>query len=386
MPSPLFLESLEERALLSGLNAAFGTQLGPEPLMPRFAASGPADSRLLNDGSSLAPGTQAAAYRPSPLESMGDSFLGDPNRQDGSNRGQASAFSTKPDSARDLADGTRMPSPFEEAISAEYDRLRPVDPPDDYRQESVNSVVEALETTDVDKSADEELRADRDSDFHRQDQDATVADHGFGNQGANGGLTSNPTRPLDDLLSSLDLVDASVGIETALLPGPLTDTLILDAWREGVPPPRADLVPAAGDDLTVVATYLVGTAPKSSPASLALGAIDPGPTDFIVGLSAPPSDQIMGPAAAAQGVQGNPEHVAKCKPELVRSTTTQNRDAVPPLGEQPRSILSPTEPQAVPAPSAPAAATVSGNTAGAEGTCPTGDREESDSDEGSDTR
>ncbi len=414
MSSPLFLESLEERALLSGPTAEFVSPLSLDPWMVRFAASGQTDPNMHNRVSSLASEIQELSvllpiHNPTlalsrglaseiqelsvllpHLGSVGKDLLGDLNSAEGVSRGEATPLLSKLSRVSGFADGPGNAFPLVDALltsEADY-RMRELDP-DGLRLTEVamvvNSVVvDALESRDRDKISDEDIRSDRDSDFRRQDPDATAADHGPGSQGANGVLVGNPARPLDDLMAALDLFDPNAGLEAALLPGPLADSVFLDGWRDGVPPPQADLVPAAGHDLTVMATYLVGTAPKSTPANQALAAVDPGPTDFIVGLSASRTDQGRGQALAIPEAQGNQRQVVPWESELVQPIATKRRDAAVPTGEQRHAILSQPETPAVPSVSAPAEV-VSNKTGGAESTWPLADREDVASDEGAAT-
>jgi hypothetical protein len=86
-----------------------------------------------------------------------------------------------------------------------------------------------------------------------------------------------------------EVLDAPGGQDELAGPGPLADTLFLDGWREGVPPPRADLVPSDGRGLTLVPAYLVGpVAPRRAPEAVPAREAEPGLTDFIVGRQGRP--------------------------------------------------------------------------------------------------
>lgn len=167
-------------------------------------------------------------------------------------------------------------------------------PGEEIRQQIVevaNSVIDALQWKDSEKGGDEESRGDHLSDNHHQELDGTLGDHGFGSPGNNAWSPGSPARSLDDLVSGMDLLESPGGLGDTLLPGPLADSLFLDGWRDGIPPARPNLVPAGGQDLTVIATYLVGSPSQALPPPLSPPVLESGATDFIVGLANPTRDQ-----------------------------------------------------------------------------------------------
>jgi hypothetical protein len=107
--------------------------------------------------------------------------------------------------------------------------------------------------------------------------------------GAQPGLLVSPWAEAVDPFGA---AEAPHGLAETAGPGPLSDTLFLDGWREGLPPPRADLVPAARGGLTIVPAYLVGpVAPQRADEPVPARETGPGLTDLIVGLQEQRPDQ-----------------------------------------------------------------------------------------------
>jgi hypothetical protein len=275
MSSSIFLEILEERVLLSSQVVFLTTS--PTGL-DILAIVGKRVSRVFRDGSAV------LAIQDVHLEVVDGSgnILGDVKITD---EGGASGSPVRRRFDFRIADDLPgIPFPVGNTFS---------DNSEDIRQRvlnllgvrqtvaaEANSVVDALESKNQEKSSDDSYPIERDE---RRHDDNDVGDHGPGGMPGNGFLNGTPVRSFED--PEANLFDPDTDLELALLPGPLADSIFLDGWRDSIPLSKAELVPATGHDLTVMATYLVGSVPTTSPAQPDAAPLDPASTDFIVGYS-----------------------------------------------------------------------------------------------------
>jgi hypothetical protein len=257
MPPPLFLEPLEERALLSGASAALTAPARPDapagavgPAAPREDQA-PTGHRDADGGTATRVGAAGEYRQATPT---------DARRED----------------------------------DAEYAR-------GDAEIDVVSRLLVALHGGVVDGGPEEVVTR---KGALRDDAAAARLGPSFTTPAA-----GQPPPPVS--AGPPEAVEASAGtgrtdeVEELAGPGPLADTLFLDGWREGLPPPRADLVPAVGGGLTPVPAYLVGPAvPWRASEAVPPREGEPGLTDFIVGHEGRrPRPTDLRTATAAEGAR-----------------------------------------------------------------------------------
>jgi hypothetical protein len=383
MSSPLFLEFLEERALLSGPTADFGTPFVFPSGVVRVGTLVQDDIRQHSGELSTRFASLASDLSTRQLEAGLTDFPGKVTSATGLGSGEAAFLLSEAADLRpsgDRVDGF-LPQELFLLASSVGNHMRPLDPNDPRLMLTAmdNSVVNALESTAGDKNSEEDFREEHGGDPRHQDLDANTTDHGLGIQGVNGFLVGNSTRSLDDLLTSLDLTNPIGGMDSALLPGPLTDSIILDGWREAVPAPQADLVRAAGGDLSVLPAFLVANAALAT-SNQPPPAVESGPTDFIVGLAASRLDQAKGQRIISNQDQSNQDQALRWNSDLSAPLPTPRSDLALPNGEQTRSISTPGLPQALPSAPVPNGEVAADSERDAEGTFPAAEVEGGDSD------
>jgi hypothetical protein len=291
MSSSFFLEILEERALLSSQVLFLTT---PVPGLDLLAIVGHAENLASENGSTAILGKQELTY------SVNDGSGNIPGNGKSMDGGSAASDSSLRGLDFHLLEDLQGSPSYGNLVPGEMEGLRMrILTLLDIRQTAAveaNSVVDALQSRNQDKNSDDDARMERDA---RRYDDNDAGDHGSGGTPGNGFLNSTPVRSFDDLAPEVNLFDPAADLESAFLPGPLGDSIFIDGWRDSIPLPRAELVPATGHDLTVMATYLVGSVPTTSPDQLVPAPLDPGPTNFIVGYSPASSDQTHCPISTS---------------------------------------------------------------------------------------
>jgi hypothetical protein len=142
-------------------------------------------------------------------------------------------------------------------------------------------------------------------DLHREEQaGATPGDRTPGLPVIAGVLPLPPGTARGDGLGSPDGPSPADGTKEMARAAQLGDTVLLDGWTEGVPPPQADLVPVLDRELAAVAAYLVGSPAPRGPADAGTASTpEAGLTDFVVGRQDVPPDPLTEPVDRAHAAQ-----------------------------------------------------------------------------------